>query len=318
MHANIFLLLLRMNVLCTRFVGTLLWVLLPWSLSLPAQSPVNPFDLTIESPVEAAKPLESSNPFELLASAPRPLAPSLLPRNNQELKEVLHFQNKPASGFSETAVYRMKVFISLLLILFLGSLVSVFKATLKSLYEAFVNENMLSLLLRNQTKGIQRSYWFFYLLFFLSAGFAVYLISDRLKLHLPLSPLAQWLLYSFAVFGIFTVKHLLLSLIGLVYPLSKPLVIYSFTIMVFNCMLGLYLVPVDVFLALGPKALQNLAFAILLGGVGLFYLYRILRTFFIALPYAMNYPMHFLLYLCAVEIAPLLILWRFITSWQGQ
>ena len=306
-----------MGAAYTRFSLLGLWVFLFQSFALNAQSSNNPFDLAVKNSNPSSEYIQSDNPFDLLASAPRPLAPSLLPRKDQDLKKALHFQDEPVSGFSETTIYRFKVFISLLLIIALGSLVSIFRHELRQLYEAFVNENMLSLLLRNQTKGIQRSYWFFYLLFFFSAGFALYLISDRLQLHLPLSPLTQWLFYSFAIFGIFAIKHLLLSLIGLIFPLSKPLVLYSFTIMVFNCLLGLYLVAIDVFMALGPSFLQNLAFALLWGGVGLFYLYRILRTAFIALPYAINYPMHFLLYLCAVEIAPLLILWRFVTSWQG-
>ncbi len=295
----------------------LLWMLLVCSGLLWAQVERNPFDLQVEGAEEQEVSVGSDNPFDLVAVAPRPLAPQTLPRNKEEAQELLHFQRNKSVHFSETTVYRQKFIISVLLVVFLGFLITVFRRGLKHLYEAFVNENMLALLLREQTKGIQQAYWLFYLLFFLSAGFALYLISNRLGLYLPLLPLGQWLFYSMIVFGIFVIKHLLLAVVGLVFPLSKPLLLYSFTILVFNCILGLYLVPMDILLALGSAHLQQLVFYLLLGGVGLLYVYRILRSFFIAAPYALNYPMHFLLYLCAVEIAPVLILWRLVTSWQG-
>ena len=302
----------RMSAFPRRFY--LLLVCL-WAVALWAQPSDNPFDLVVAGSGAERVVFKSDNPFDLeavSADAPPDLE-HLDTSTSAGERGATAEDDLPAEAIvqpvDEAGSYRFKLFVSLFLALFAGILLSVYRSYFKNLYGAFTAENLLTLLLREQTKGIQMPYWAFYLLFFFSGGFSLYLLLES-RVAWPLKPVEMWLLLSVGIFVIFSLKHLLLSLTGLVFPLAKPLGVYSFTIMVFNSIMGLYLVFVDVFWALGPESIRHLAFYAFVGGVILFYLYRVLRSLFIAMPYVISSPLHFLLYICAVELAPLLVVWR--------
>ncbi len=290
-----------------------------WPFALWAQPSDNPFDLVVAGSGAERVVFKSDNPFDLEAvSADLPPGPEYLDASAPVgERDATAEGDLPAEAVVQpeggAGAYRFKLFVSLFLALFAGILLSVYRSYFKHLYGAFTTENLLTLLLREQTKGIQMPYWAFYLLFFFSGGFSLYLLLES-RVAWPFSPLELWLLLSVGVFVVFSLKHLLLALTGLVFPLAKPLGVYSFTIMVFNSIMGLYLVFVDVFWALGPESIRHLAFYAFVGGVILFYLYRVLRSLFIAMPYAISSPLHFLLYICAVELAPLLVVWRLVAD----
>ncbi len=290
-----------------------------WAVALWAQPSDNPFDLVVAGSGAERVVFKSDNPFDLEAVSadvlpdPEYLDASAPAGERGATAEDESPAEAAVQPVEEAGTYRFKLFVSLFLALFAGILLSVYRSYFKNLYGAFTTENLLTLLLREQTKGIQMPYWAFYLLFFFSAGFSLYLLLGS-RVAWPFSPLELWLLLSVGVFVVFSLKHLLLALTGLVFPLAKPLGVYSFTIMVFNSIMGLYLVFVNVFWALGPEGVRHIAFYAFAGGVMLFYLYRVLRTLFIAMPYAISSPLHFLLYICAVELAPLLVVWRFVAD----
>ncbi len=300
--------------LSPRVLTACLWFCL-LAVAALGQSSGNPFDLAVAGRAEVAPGFQSDNPFDLEAPGVEepPALAHLEPAEAADAEDGSAVVQRPVPQVNEARSYRFKLFVSLFLALFAGILLSVYRRYSKNLYSAFMTENLLTLLLREQTKGIQMPYWAFYLLFFFSAGFSLYLLLEH-RVVWPLTPLEIWLLLSVGVFMIFSLKHLLLALTGLVFPLAKPLSVYSFTIMVFNSVMGLYLVLVNVFWALGPEGVRHFAFYAFLAGVALFYLYRILRSLFIAMPYVVSSPLHFLLYICAVEIAPLLVVWRFVAD----
>lgn len=81
---------------------------------------------------------------------------------------------------------------------------------------------------------------------------------------------------------------------------------------IFNCVLGLFLVPFNFMIALGAESFyQGLLVFWVLGLVSIFYIYRTLRALNIGSKFLAGDQFHFLLYLCTVEVAPILLLTKF-------
>jgi hypothetical protein len=116
------------------------------------------------------------------------------------------------------------------------------------------------------------------------------------------------------VTGIFVLKHLLIKIIANIFPISKEMRLYAFTITIFCSVLGFFLIPLNAFLAYAPDSLILSAFWISTGVIILTYLFRALRSFFIGGRYIASHQFHFLLYICTVEIAPFLVLIRLVLN----
>jgi hypothetical protein len=120
-----------------------------------------------------------------------------------------------------------------------------------------------------------------------------------------------------ALAGFFLFKHLLLQIVGFVFPVKKEISAYNFTIIIFNIVLGFVIVPAIFFTAYAPAAIREYVIFGTAGVIALTYLFRGLRGLFIANRFLAWHKFHFLLYLCAVEIAPLLIVVKLLFNQQG-
>jgi hypothetical protein len=119
-----------------------------------------------------------------------------------------------------------------------------------------------------------------------------------------------------AVLGVFILKHLFIKIIASVFPLSKEMSLYAFTVTIFCAVLGFFLIPLNAFVSYAPDSLMISAFWITVGVIILIYLFRSLRVLFIGGRYIASHQFHFLLYICTLEIAPFLVLVRLILN-QG-
>ena len=150
-------------------------------------------------------------------------------------------------------------------------------------------------------------YWVIYALFAVSTGVFGYQIAHYFKV--PMSGAVVGL--SLCMFGVALItffRHTFLKIIATIFPFFKEINLYIFTITIFHLTMGLLLVPFVIFIAFAPNSMQTIALYAALIMVGFVYLLRSIRGFMIATKHILEYRFHFLLYLCAVEIAPLLIL----------
>jgi hypothetical protein len=109
--------------------------------------------------------------------------------------------------------------------------------------------------------------------------------------------------------GIFLFKHVMINAVSYLFSEEQQARRYNFLIMVFNCVLGFFLVPFNFFIAFSAKGDYQIFIAFwMVGLVAIFYAYRALRSAGIGSKFLNSSPFHFLLYLCAVEIAPVLLL----------
>ena len=115
---------------------------------------------------------------------------------------------------------------------------------------------------------------------------------------------------------LYLVRHSVMRLFEIAFPVEKEVRQYDFTIVIFNIFLGLLLFPVNAVAAFSGPGTSAVFIYLGIGLVILIYVFRQLRGLFIGLEFLLHNKFHFFLYLCTVEIAPLLILGKFILSYD--
>lgn len=273
---------------------------------LPGQ---NPFDLTdrLESlPASESETVISNNPFDLLEPIPA-AAPAEAPKPAE-----VQTQPRPKSTSTKEQYDRFMFVVSLAVLLLFTLMITLFRNFLGRAYRAFLNDNVLSQLQRDQEGSGSLPYYLWYILFFINAGTLIFQLS-----HYYQQPLSGYLLLSLVIcIGLiaatFLLKHLILYFLAFVFPIQKEIKLYSFTIIVMSIVLGVVLLPLNLLFAYSSAEILPYIVYLIAGIVAGIYLFRSFRGIFIAGRFLSSYVFHFLLYICAIEIAPLVILLKII------
>ena len=185
------------------------------------------------------------------------------------------------------------------------------RKTLTLISKSLINENILKLFYREDQ--FKPSPFLLYLIFIINFSAFFYLTS--LQYGGP-SGIVSYGLIMAGIFVIYFIRHISLYLLGIVFPVSKQTGLYSFTIMVFNHFIGILLIPINLFLALGPLEYRYyiLVFSIFL--LVSLYLMRTFRGIFIVSEYFIDRFFQIIIYLCAFEIIPILILWKMVSNFM--
>ncbi len=246
-----------------------------------------------------AEQVDPGNPFEI----------KHVPAN-YIIRDTLMIK-KPVPITSKVVASQNFLFVTIsILLLFLTILVVMNRGLLANLYRAIFSDSYLKMVYRFQNNSQTLSYGLFYLLFFLNAGLFLLLL---LK-HFKLSFFNSDILLFFACVGvmvlIYFVRHTVLKLIGLVFPVQKEVNYFNFTILAFNIFLGITLLPINGLISFSNEKISDFCLYAGVILIGLMYCVRQLRGMFLAANYLTYQKFHFFIYLCTVEIAPVLILAR--------
>lgn len=268
-----------------------------------SQNSTNPFDLTPRLDprnVQQDTTRGSDNPFDMIG-------PSAAPRAGTARRS-----RQPVS--SEDA-YRRFLFVAVIGVLVLLTLLMTgVRAFLQRAYSAFATDTMMNQVYRDRESSGLLPYLVWYIYFFVNAGLFLYFILRFYDVSLTSSHYLQWLYCTAGVAGLYMLKHLLLNITGFIFPVAAQIKRYNFLIIIFGIIIGLILTPINILLAYGPEELFNILIFIALGAVGLIYGFRYLRGLFIANKFLLFYRFHFLLYICTVEIAPVMVLVKLILN----
>lgn len=184
------------------------------------------------------------------------------------------------------------------------------RKTFTNMYRAIANDNYLKLLQREENNGNSFFFYLLYLIFVINAGLFIYLSISRIQEGvIPLT-----LLYIFGgILLIYAIRHLVLYVIGAIFPLRKEASLYSFLILILNSQVGILLLIVNAFLAFSPfsSLFMYIGLICLVG----FYIWRTILGLFMMLGNQRMGIFHFFIYLCTCEIAPNLIIWKFVCNY---
>ena len=198
--------------------------------------------------------------------------------------------------------------IFLLTLILTAFVVSNTRSAVQNAYQALLSDNALRQIHRGQVGWGNFGQLALYGLFLLNMGIFAFLMYFRYVGQSPYGQFATFMLCLGGVCLAFLIKHAILFIISSVFPIAKEIKLYNYIIITGGIFLSLILLPLNIFIAYSPDSLKELFTYSAFGVIGLVYLLRSLRSLSVASPYMMTDQFHFLLYLCAVEIAPLMIL----------
>ena len=263
----------------------------------------NPFDLEHRNAEDAAdqkdppETQKTANPFD------KSTTPVALPESGDKSASVSTLQNKKSAQQEESSGFVF--WAMLLLLIFLALEITLYKSLINKVYRAFTNDNILKLLHREQRNVISFPYLLLYIFFFVSFGIFTFLAFNYFG-FIPRR--LDALLYCITGIGLlFFLKHVLLKIVEIIFPVQKEIKQYSFSMVIFSSILGIALVPFNIVIAFASPSLVKFA---LFGGLITIFgitVFCILRGLFLASKYLSFHKFHFFMYLCTVEIAPVLV-----------
>ncbi len=196
------------------------------------------------------------------------------------------------------------------LVLILGIFKTFYSAYFRNLFRVFFNTSLRQSQLTDQLLEAKLPSFILNIFFALSAGIFIW----QLFTHYEVSTLISrsWLL-PFCILGmaaLYFVKYCILKFIGWVTSMQQTIDNYIFIIFLINKISGIVLVPFLVILAFSTPFLVHYFTTISLLVIVLFFLSRYFKTYGVL---QNKFPMnafHFIIYIMATEIIPLLLLYK--------
>lgn len=127
-----------------------------------------------------------------------------------------------------------------------------------------------------------------------------------------------WLLYVNCMVGlgvIYLVKFLVLKFCGWVFNIARATDTYIFVVFLVNKMLGIFLLPFLILIAFSGPDAREIFITISLVMLFVMLAYRVLAAYRPVRNEIKLTPFHFFLYLCAFEIAPLLLIYKVLLTY---
>ena len=146
--------------------------------------------------------------------------------------------------------------------------------------------------------------------FVLIAGFYINILLHYYKVE-PFDNF--WLLYFYCCLGlsvIYLVKYIGLKLAGWLFSMNDAANAYIFVVFIINKVIGIFLLPFIVLLSFMDGNAFYVALVLSWCGIGLLLLYRLMLTYVSVRNLVRFNLFHFLIYLIAFEIAPLLLVYK--------
>lgn len=271
----------------------------------------NPFELDERLPPveneeiaalgEGATPDEPSNPFNVRYRSVD---------GEYEREDVQLVARETVKPVLDARGKLLGIHIGMLVIL--GILWSTMRPTLTSSYRSLFNSSVAWQMYRRKSGGLRSRLLLGYAFSVFAIGFFAYLLTQYFELLPGNEPWMHFGLMSAGVAGVLGLKHLLLSTTGWLWEASEETSRYGFSVMMSAIVLGMFLVPANLFISYAPENITHvMVYGTLALGAAIFGL-RWLRGLDIGNSVLGKNPMLFLLYICAVEIAPVALLAKFI------
>lgn len=195
---------------------------------------------------------------------------------------------------------------------FLAIIMTRFRSEVNDVYKAFLNQILMSLLHREKGTILRLPYVLLYALSAFSVGTMIFLSTRIMGVKIFENNYASAMICILGASTIFLGRHTLLWLLAYIFPFSKEAKLYSFSIAIFNFIIGIALLPFIIFIAFAADNTHTILLYAALFSISILYIFRIIRSLLITNKYLIHNKFHFFMYLCTVEIAPILILLKLV------
>lgn len=177
---------------------------------------------------------------------------------------------------------------------------------------ALINVNLSNQIVRDENILVQRATVYLSLTFNLIAALFLYQLSFRLGWDLTFigGGFPRFIFFTIVVSAVYTFKFIALKFCGWLFDLEREMSTYLFNIFIINNFLGIVLLPFIIIMVYNPQAGGAWMLTASLVLIAAVYLFRIFRGILIGLGTPGVSLLYLFLYLCTLEIAPLLMLLR--------
>jgi hypothetical protein len=234
------------------------------------------------------------------------------------LNPFFNFTGKPVVEIFEVHHPNSKdsLFYLIVAILFYFALIRIFfEKYFNNLMTLFFRVSLRQQQIREQVLQTPLPSLLLNILFVISAGlYACYLFH-----YSPMGAgIPFWILYlnCMVLLGtIYLVKFLVLKFIGWVFSISRATDIYIFIVFLVNKMLGIFLLPFLIIITFSSAEMREIFITISLAMIFVLWSYRVLASYRPVRNEIKLTPFYFFLYLCAFEIAPLLLIYKVLLTY---
>jgi len=184
------------------------------------------------------------------------------------------------------------------------------------LFAALVNSNLANQVVRDENILIQRASVLLNVVFYMVAALFLYFVSATF--HWELEGLdfgfSRFLFFTILVAAVYTLKLIILKFCGTVFGLDREMAAYIFNIFLVNSVLGMALLPLIGLLAFAAwvPSFWIICFSLVI--IGAAFLYRMIRGVLIGFGSPYFSAVYLILYLCTLEIAPLLVVVKLVSA----
>lgn len=217
---------------------------------------------------------------------------------------LLVIQEKTANG-NESFFYLL-----LVLFFYFALIRLVFAKYLGDLFTLFFRATLRQQQLREQLLQSPLPSLFLNSLFVLTASLYASLIFKYYKLMAGIDFWRLWVYGLGVLVIVYTGKFIILKTLGWVLKIDRVTDIYLFVVFMMNKMAGIFLLPVLLFMAFPEANLLPLVITLSLFVLVLLLGYRLIVSFRLIRGEIKVNLFHFFLYLCAFEIAPLMLIYK--------
>jgi hypothetical protein len=255
----------------------------------------NPFELTYREGAEDSVKQVSENPFDKLS-----------PVKEVSTEEIIV---KPLLTEQST-----NFFLLITLLLLLALLLTFLRSFAIASVGAFGKDNLFNFLYREMSGRGVLPYLLLYIFFIVNLGIFCHFSMPVLlnSLHATFTP--DYYLVFFLPLILFGLRHLLLTFIGFVFPVKKEMDRYQFLMVVTGISMSLFIAPLNIFFPYLNEEWKQIFILVTLIFIGFILLYHFLRGLTMGVRFIGSHQFHFLLYICTVEIAPVLIMVKLIIN----
>jgi hypothetical protein len=117
---------------------------------------------------------------------------------------------------------------------------------------------------------------------------------------------------------VYVVKYILLKIMGWIFNIVDATDTYAFVVFLVNKLLGIMLIPVLILLAFSEPSLVAVLVTLSVTGVFIMFGYRYVVSYSPIRKEIKVSQFHFLIYLCAFEIMPLLLIYKVLLTFFGK
>jgi len=254
-------------------------------------------------------------------SARKPVDYSHLPVTWDELLATQpHFNLNGKALHVQSAIYERSsydiMFYLLLGMLFYFAIVRMFFSRyLSNLMTLFFRASIRQQQLREQVLQSPFPSLLLNILFLFSAGLYVAFL---LKFYQYGNAEMLWthFFYCSAMLAVlYLLKYLILRVIGWIFNITRAVETYLFVVFMTNKIIGIFLLPFLVLIAFSGPFLTEVGITLSIIMVCLFYVYRFIASYSTLHKEIKISGLHFFLYLCAFEIAPLLLIYKVLITY---